>query len=255
MYNDALARILLMIFLLAHLPAHAGTTDEAPMVTIPAGDFTMGHDDDYDTRPTRRITLPAYHIDQYEVTNARYKRFIDATGHKVPWSEEPAAVPYRWDWRQRMYPDGKGQEPVVLVSWGDAQAFCAWAGKHLPTEAQWEKAARGTDGRLYPWGNDWDKRKANTAEAGLHYPAPVGAFKEDVSPYGVHDLAGNVSEWVDAWFEPYPGNPLISYVEKQKYRVLRGGSWDYAHSIASGYHRQYATPVSQMAAIGFRCVK
>jgi formylglycine-generating enzyme required for sulfatase activity len=225
------------------------------MVYIPAGEFTMGHDDSYDTKPVRRLNLPAFYIDKYEVTNKRYKRFIDATGHKVPWSQDPAAGPYIWDWQKRMYPEGKGDDPVVLVSWEDAKAFCAWAGKSLPSEAQWEKAARGANGTIYPWGATWADRKPNTSESGVRQTAPVGTFKEDVSPYGVYDLAGNVSEWVEEWFAPYPGNPIISYEEKQKYKVLRGGSWDYAHSIASGYHRQYATPQSQMTAIGFRCAK
>jgi formylglycine-generating enzyme required for sulfatase activity len=239
------------------IPSRApdGAIDEVELVDIPAGEFTMGHNSGYDTLPVRRITLPAFSIDKYEVTNKRYKRFIDATGYKVPWSQEPAMAPYIWDWQKRMYPDGKGDDPVVLVSWEDARAFCAWAGKRIPTEAEWEKAARGAKGKPYPWGNDWGNGKANTSESGLKQTAPAGSFKEDVSEYGVNDLAGNVSEWVEEWFAPYPGNPMTSYEERNKYRVLRGGSWDYAHSIANGYHRQYALPQSQMTAIGFRCVK
>lgn len=232
-----------------------GPADDADMVYIPAGEFTMGHADGYDTRPGRRMHLPAFFIDKYEVTNKRYKRFIDATGHKVPWSQDPAAEPYAWDWRQRMYPRSKGEDPVVLVSWEDAQAFCTWAEKALPTEAQWEKAARGPKGKSYPWGNAWLPGKANTWESGLRETAPFGVFAEDVSEYGVHDLAGNVSEWMEAWFAPYPDNPIINYDAGQKYKVLRGGSWDYFHSIATGYHRHYALPHSQMTAIGFRCVK
>jgi sulfatase modifying factor 1 len=230
-------------------------TDEVELVGVPAGEFTMGHNSSYDTLPVRKITLPAFSIDKYEVTNKRYKRFIDATGYKVPWSQEAAVATYIWDWQKRMYPEGKGDDPVVLVSWEDARAFCSWAGKRLPTEAEWEKAARGAKGKPYPWGNDWANGKANTQESGLKQTAPAGSFKEDVSEYGVNDLAGNVSEWVEEWFAPYPGNPMTSYEERNKYRVLRGGSWDYAHSIASGYNRQYATPQSQMTAIGFRCVK
>jgi formylglycine-generating enzyme required for sulfatase activity len=239
-------------------------TDESELVLIPAGEFTMGHNSGYDTLPVRQMNLPAFSIDKYEVTNKRYKRFIDATSYKVPWSHDPDAAtekPYLWDWQKRMYPEGKGDDPVVLVSWEDAKAFCAWAGKRLPTEAEWEKAARGPKGNAYPWGNDWANGKANTSESGLKHTSPVGAFKEDVSKFGedskdwVYDLAGDVSEWVEEWFAPYPGNPMTSYVERNKYRVLRGGSWDYAHSIANGYHRQYALPQSQMTAIGFRCVK
>ncbi len=233
----------------------AGSDDAVELIHIPAGEFTMGHKDSYDTLPVRRIDLPAFFIDKYEVTNKRYKRFIDATGYKVPWSQDPAVAAYAWIWQQRMYPEAKGDDPVVLVSWNDAKAFCEWAGKSLPTEAQWEKAARGANGKLYPWGNTWEAGKANTAESGLKQTAPAGAFKDDVSEYGVNDLAGNVSEWVEEWFAPYEGNPMTNYEERNKYKVLRGGSWDYSHSIASGHHRQYALPQSQMSAIGFRCVK
>jgi sulfatase modifying factor 1 len=236
-------------------PASSAATDEAEVVHIPAGEFTRGHQSNYDTLPVRRLNLPAFYIDAYEVTNKRYKRFIDATGHKVPWTQDPAAAVYAWDWQQRIYPAGKGDDPVVLVSWEDARSFCAWAGKRLPTEAEWEKAMRGANGKLYPWGSDWADGKANTSESGLKQTAPCGVFKEDVSEYGVHDMAGNVAEWVEDWFAPYPDNPMTSYEARDKYRVLRGGSWDYVHSIANGYHRQYALPLSQMAAIGFRCVK
>jgi formylglycine-generating enzyme required for sulfatase activity len=232
-----------------------GTQDEAEIILIPAGEFTMGDKSGYDTLPVRQMNLPAFYIDKYEVTNKRYKRFIDATVYKVPWSQDEAVKAYIWDWQKRMYPEGKGDDPVVLVSWDDAKAFCTWAGKRLPTEAEWEKAARGPKGKPYPWGNDWAKGKANTAESGLKQTSPAGAFKDDVSEYGVYDLAGNASEWVEEWFAPYPGNPMKSYEALNKYRVLRGGSWDYGHSIANGYHRQYALPQSQMTAIGFRCVK
>jgi formylglycine-generating enzyme required for sulfatase activity len=229
--------------------------DEVELVAIPAGEFIMGHKDSYDTLPVRSLNLPAFSIDKYEVTNKRYKRFIDATGYKVPWSQDPAVVAYNWDWQKRMFPEGKDDHPVVLVSWEDARAFCSWAGKRLPTEAEWEKAARGAKGKPFPWGNDWANGKANTQESGLKQTARAGGFKEDVSEFGVNDLAGNVSEWVEEWFAPYPGNPMTSYEARNKYRVLRGGSWDYAHAIANGYSRQYATPQSQMTAIGFRCVK
>jgi formylglycine-generating enzyme required for sulfatase activity len=233
----------------------AGAHDEVELVLVPAGEFTMGHKDSYDTLPVRRMNLPAFYIDKYEVTNKRYKRFIDATGYKVPWSQDPAVAAYAWNWQTRMYPEGKGDDPVVLINWEDARAFCTWAGKSLPSEAQWEKAARGTDGKPYPWGDAWEAAKANTIESGVKQTAPAGSFKADISEYGVNDLAGNVSEWVEEWFAPYPGNPMTNYEERNKYKILRGGSWDYSHSIANGYHRQYALPQSQMAAIGFRCVK
>jgi len=237
-------------------PMPASTlADEGEMVYIPAGEFEMGQQEGMDTRPMHRVFLPAFFIDTYEVTNKRYKRFIDATTHKVPWSQDPAAAPYAWEWQTRMFPRGKGEDPVVLVSWEDAKAFCLWAGKALPTEAQWEKAARGARGKIYPWGDVWLPGKANTWESSLRETAPSGVFEGDVSEYGVHDLAGNVSEWVEDWFAPYPGNSIVNYDAGEKYKVLRGGSWDYFHSIATGYHRQYAIPHSQMTAIGFRCVR
>lgn len=237
------------------LAASPAAIDEGDLILIPAGEFAMGHGGSYDTQPVRRISLPAFYIDKYEVTNKRYKRFIDALAYKVPWSEDPAAEAYKWNWQTRMYPEGKGDDPVVLVSWEDGRAFCTWAGKVLPTEAQWEKAARGVNGKIYPWGNDWLDKQANTVESAARQTSPVGVFKADVSEHGVHDMAGNVSEWVAEWFVMYPGNAFTNYDAGEKYKVLRGGSWDYFKSIATGYHRQYALPHSQMTAIGFRCVK
>ena len=154
--------------------------DGAPMVLVPAGEFLMGSEVWDHTMPVRRVYLDAFYIDTYEVTNALYQRFMQATGRQAPasWHNSP-------------------NQPVVGVSWHAARAYCQWADKRLPTEAEWEKAARGTDGRTYPWGNQWHHTKVNTRLSGkLGKPTPVGSYEADRSPYGVYDMAGNVGEWV-----------------------------------------------------------
>jgi formylglycine-generating enzyme required for sulfatase activity len=158
----------------------------------------MGSDEGDDEKPVHRVYLDAFYIDKYEVTNALYGRFMRATGHKEPklWNNKEFSVP---------------NKPVVGVSWYDAKNYCEWAGKRLPTEAEWEKAARGTDGRIWPWENQWDAGKANTSEKddGYQYTAPVGNFEEGKSPYDAYDMVGNVREWVADWydFEYYKKSP------------------------------------------------
>jgi len=167
------------------------------MILIPAGTFIMGRDAgsedaNYDESPQREIYLDAFYIDERPLTNAEYKKFIDDTGYQVPYLGYPWSQKY--DWHNGMYPGGMGDHPVVLVSWYDAVAYCQWAGKRLPTEAEWEKAARGTDGRLWPWGDEWDPKKA--ACCGVGDIQPAGKYKEGKSPYGCLDMAGNVWEWI-----------------------------------------------------------
>ncbi len=165
------------------LPAPRTTGDEgAEMVLVPAGEFWMGSDDgDSNTKPRHRVILDAFSIDRQEVTNALYQRFMSATGRPAP-----AA------WNDSKY--NAQQQPVVGVSWHDADAYCRWAGKRLPTEAEWEKAARGTDGRKYPWGDQWDASRANSDESRFGRPGEVGSHPTGASPYGAHDMAGNVRE-------------------------------------------------------------
>jgi formylglycine-generating enzyme required for sulfatase activity len=229
------------------------------MVLIPAGKFIMGSDPEDEKRgvivglnelPQRRVMLNAYYIDMYEVTNDRYQRFIDATENKVP-----------FDYKDGKYPEGEGYWPVSHLDWFDAKAYCEWTGKRLPTEAEWEKAARGTDGRIYPWGDEFDAKKLNTNEWNKRKieRVDVGSFPEGASPYGLEDMGGNVWEWTENWYEPYPGGG-----DKKDwaslgttFKVIRGGAWN-----GSGYDLArtngrfpYRPEKSYHCFIGVRCVK
>jgi formylglycine-generating enzyme required for sulfatase activity len=160
--------------------------DGAEMVLVPGGEFLFGEHKE-------KRTLHSFYTDKYLVTNKRYQRFVKAAGHRAPYVDEKWAKPLNW--KGKKYPKGKGDYPVVIVGWYDATAYCEWAGKSLPTEEQWEKAARGTDGRAYPWGNEFDEKKCNCYLTGIEALTPVGKFPEGASPHGCHDMAGNVWEW------------------------------------------------------------
>jgi formylglycine-generating enzyme len=174
-------------------PESAANEEPIPedMVTIPAGPFVRGTTNGgFDEQPQRSIDLGTFSIDRYEVTNHQYQQFIAATGHRK------AGPPSRY---AKSISKMRGpNQPVVYVSWDDANAYCRWKGKRLPTEAEWEKAMRGTDGRLWPWGNQEKPNGANWARVqdGHDVSARVGTFQTDQSPYGVMDGAGNVMEWV-----------------------------------------------------------
>ncbi|MDE3089110.1 MAG: SUMF1/EgtB/PvdO family nonheme iron enzyme, partial [Chloroflexota bacterium] len=190
---------------------------DAPMVYVPAGEFTMGSND-YDwEKPPHTVYLDGFWIDKYEVTNALYKKCVDSGTCKVADMGE-------YD------PSGKPNRPVVQVTWYDANTFCQWAGKRLPTEAEWEKAARGTDARTWPWGNDWNPSKLNSWDAGPHTTTDVGTYPQGASPYGALDMAGNVWEWVADWYSSnyYANSPKNNPKgpDSGGYRVMRGGSWD-----------------------------
>ena len=177
-------------------------TDNAPveivkeeMVFIPAGEFVRGtNGGGYNERPQGVLFVEAYWIDKYEVTNHQYLEFVEATGHRKP------GPPSRYA-RNLVHLRGPNQ-PVTYVSWNDAIAFCQWKGKRLPTEAEWEKAVRGKDGRTWPWGEGLDGEPANFggADDGYDYTAPVGSFPLDRSEFGVYDGAGNLMEWADNWY-------------------------------------------------------
>lgn len=205
--------------------------DGKEMVYIPSGEFLMGSDEGLDNEaPAHTVRLEAFYIDRYPVTNEEYKRFVDATGHPVPcydvdWVD---ASEYNWDPETRTPPVGKEKHPVVLVSWEDALAYAAWAGKRLPTEAEWERAARSTDGRRWPWGNDFVEGRCNSKEGEAGGTVPVDQHSpESDSPDGVGDTVGNVWEWTSSLFRPYPydADDGRESQEASGWRVLRGGSW------------------------------
>ncbi len=225
------------------------------MVYIPAGSFLMGNNgaEPYsysDELPQHSVYLSGYWIGKYEVTRGEYRRFIEAGGYSNPayWSSagwswkvsNSRTQPYYWaaaqDWGTGTFTQTESH-PVVGVSYYEAEAYCAWAGGHLPTEAQWEKAARWTGSypNVYPWGNVWDYEKCNNfydhSAAGGGYQryqtAPVGSYPSGASPYGLQDMAGNVYEWVADWYVSYPGS-TSPFDYTGSYRVLRGGGWDYS---------------------------
>jgi eukaryotic-like serine/threonine-protein kinase len=222
------------------------------MVLVPAGVFVMGSGDGAeDERPSHEVELPDYYIDIYEVHNARFADFVDATGYET--SAELAASPKSW--RDEWQANGDNA-PVVRVSWEDAGAYCAWMDKRLPTEAEWEKAARGTEGLRYPWGNEYDAALVNGKESGFRAPVAVGSYPESASPYGALDMAGNVREWTaDPGYYPYPGNTLGSPYYGDELRVLRGGGWFDAPDDLRSARRNPTSPSAANWDIGFRCVR
>jgi len=224
---------------------------QVPMIAIPAGEFIMGSDREVE-RPSHTVSLPAFEIDQFEVTNEQFARFVKETGYKT--TAEKAGDSMSWS----AYAAGKPNNPVVKVSWDDAVAYCQWMGKRLPTEAEWEKAARGTDGRLYPWGNEWASGKANTKEAGYRGTTITGSFPGGASPYGVMDMAGNVAEWTSDWFQPYPGYPggdSAAQFFGQKYRVIRGGGWFSDKEMVRTTTRSCSSVDLANDDVGFRCAR
>ena len=197
--------------------------DGSVMITIPAGEFVMGSDGSFpDEKPAHKVYLDSYQIGKYEVTVDQYRRFCKATGIKMP------IAPDHSGWKDNQPVGGwKVNHPMEGVTWDEAVAYCKWAGGTLPTEAQWEKAARGADGRDYPWGSTWDQSKCANAGLRLTSAVPVGSYPAGQSPYGCMDMAGNVWEWcADGWsnYSAAPSrNPKIAATGE--WRVLRGGSW------------------------------
>ena len=221
--------------------------DGAPAVVIPAGNFTMGDNED---SPLREVYLGGFFIDKHEVTVSRYAKFLKTTGGVKP--------PDHWE---EALLDNAGELPVVGVDWHDADAYCRWAGKRLPTEAEWEKAARGADGRKYPWGNDeptparanFGRFSEGPYKGGL---MPVSGREAGNSPYGVQDLAGNASEWVADWYaESFARGDVRNPKgpESGKGKVIRGGGWyDHPDRLKSS-RRMYAGPANRADDVGFRC--
>ncbi len=236
--------------------------DGAPMILIPAGAFLMGSKDGLpNERPEHTVTLNAYYIDQFEVTAGRYQKFIESAKHDLPptWDDEAAQT--------------LGDLPAVGMSWTDAAAYCKWAGRRLPTEAEWEKAARGTDGRRYPWGHMQPFVDIANYNRGIWVNeaitlVPVGSGLEGMSvrhglkeggksPYGLFHMAGNAAEWVADWYDreyylKSPDKSPTGPVTGEK-RVMRGGSWADLPTALRVTARFSAEPEFEDRTIGFRC--
>jgi len=184
------------------------------MVLIKGGKFLFGED-------KKKIEVGDFYIDKYEVTNAQYKKFRS----------------------EHTFPASKEDFPVVEISYFDAEEYCKSAGKRIPKPEEWEKAARGTDGRIYPWGDKFDSKNINSVEAAKDGPVKVGTFEKGKSPYGVYDMAGNVSEWTDSWDN------------KKQYRITRGGSYFDGADLNKTTSTLMSIPDDVHEYIGFRCVK
>ena len=245
--------------LAAGLLASSLVATDPGMSFIPGGEFLRGRshklpDDGLqwwpellsDDRPVKRIRIDPLNLDTHEVTNAQYAEFVKATGHRAP---------YNW-LRGRPLP-GKDKQPVAAVDWNDACAYCAWAGKKLPTEAEWERAARGlAEGLIYPWGNRNPTRKDACYDT---LAGPCEAGQGPANYFGLYDMAGNVWEWTLDYYEReyYSHAPDVNPKgpEKGQYRVLRGGSWSDLPKFLTCAHRSWARPLERSPNIGFRCAK
>lgn len=244
-------------------PARIPASPEG-MAFVPAGEFIMGSDEGRDDeKPMRRAYLEAFYIDRYEATHAEYVGFLNAIGgHQarcgghdcVDTKDEDAESHILYVGGRYVAEAGYERHPVIKVSWYGAQTYCEHRGKRLPSEAEWEKAARGATGFRYPWGDEFDVDKTNVDQR-VGDTTPVGSYEGGVSPYGAHDMAGNVWEWVADWYQAYPGSQHRSEVFGQKYKVLRGGSWNHPPGDARSAARDIAHPARRIHVVGFRCAR
>jgi formylglycine-generating enzyme required for sulfatase activity len=232
--------------------AQRGITQPEGMVLIPAGEFWMGAEDGLqDTRPLHRVYLGSYWFDRIEVTNARYRQCVEGGGCALPKD------------RQTFEDYQRAQQPVTNITWNQARSFCQWIGKRLPTEAEWEKAARGTDGRRYPWGNDGEALKHHMSNREL----TTGDVEVDLvrrraataSPYGVFDLIGSVSEWVKDWYAEdfYQASPVRDPQGplRGSFRVLRGGEWNEKSANFHASYRGWDEVTYWGPTLGVRCAE
>lgn len=232
------------------LPTEMTDVKGVTMRLVPAGPFTMGSDKGADDeKPAHTITLDAFYMDIYEVTNALYKVCVDVGTCKTLGNHGSRTRPSYYSNAQY------DNYPVIYVDWNMAKTYCEWRSARLPNEMEWEKAARGTDGRTYPWGEELDKTFANYYK-NVGDTTTVGNYDRGKSPYGVCDMAGNVSEWVDGWYDAYPGNTVGDSHFGTNYRVLRGGSWFsfYVCGVCST-RRSYHEPTYDFNDVGFRCTR
>jgi formylglycine-generating enzyme required for sulfatase activity len=244
--------------------AQSGPADDAEMVTVPAGPFTMGSpgtalDEDAAEKPVHQVDLAEFRIDKCEVTNAQFARFLtamertqDDAGREWVWVDPYLQLEQaNGEWRPKA---GMEKLPVVNVTWYGATAYARWAGKRLPTEAEWEKAARGADGRKFPWGPNMDHSRFRL---GFDRLLPVGSFPTGASPYGCLDMAGNVWEWTSSLFRPYPyvATDGREDPDSTDRRVARGGSWTGEPHIAHAAYRFRPYPTFRHCYLGFRCAQ
>lgn len=229
--------------------------DGAPMVQVSAGEFIMGSDKgDEDEAPTHRVSLHAFYIDKFEVTNGRFAKYVEAIQSEPPWGFADKDTPVT-----------HADRPVRWVNWMDAMGYCLWIGKRLPTEAEWEKAARGTDERMYPWGNDPPTpvhAVYGLKEGGAETVSVIGNHHMGQSPYGVQDLAGNLYEWVMDWYDAdyysnFINSPAINPrgPSEGTAKVQRGGSYINTPYRLRTSFRTKGDPAEQDPNVGFRCAQ
>lgn len=221
------------------------------MVLVPAGEFSMGSDKgDDDEQPIHRVFLDSFYIDKFEVTNGRFAKFVEAIQIEPPWG-----------FADKETPVVHSDKPVRWVNWMDAMGYCLWAGKRLPTEAEWEKAARGTDGRIYPWGNDppTPAHAVFGLKEGADTISVIGNREKGKSPYGVHDMAGNLYEWTIDWYDEgfYNQNPAINPrgPAEGTAKVQRGGSYTNTPYRLRSSFRTKGDPTEHDPNVGFRCAQ
>jgi formylglycine-generating enzyme required for sulfatase activity len=221
--------------------------DGMTLVYVPAGEFSMGNDGGWEEeKPVHTVNLKAFWIDQTEITNEMYAKCVQAGGCSPP------SNPSHFD--DPNYAD----HPVVYVAWQAANQYCKWAGRRLPTEAEWEKAARGTDGRTFPWGDTIDCSLANywgNENGCVNDTTPVGSYPDGASPYGALEMTGNVMEWVSTLFAKYPYEASDGREDPgaSGSRVLRGGSWNVTAEFSRGSRRDWYIPTAKRNYVGYRC--
>ncbi len=248
--------------------------DGAILVYVPEGEFRMGSDVDINEQPIHSVRLDAFWIDQTEVTNKLFSAFVNATDYKT--DAETAGWAYTWDgfnWAQTtgadwQHPNGAGSDisgrenhPVLQISWNDAVAYCEWADRRLPTEAEWEKAARGTDQRAYPWGNEEPDDHLLNFLGNVGGTTEVGSCPNGVSPYGAYDMSGNAWEWANDWYQDFYYATLEGHVfnpQGPAYgdgKVIRGGSWMNFYDFVRAAERRWSNPLFAFSNYGFRCAR
>lgn len=221
------------------------------MVLIPSGEFLMGSDTRHkDEGPQHNVYLNDFYIDIFEVTVEKYSQFLSDTNYPAPSSLINGN-----------FPNKDKNHPMTFVSWFDAENYCKWEGKRLPRETEWEKAARGTNGREFPWGNTWDKDFSNNPIKESTGTEPVGSYENGKSPYGLYDMSGNVWEWVDDTYHGHPGQTFVNpEYGASNYKILKGGSWWNCMYYSCGlsapvYNRSFFEPETTNNNFGFRCAK